>query len=253
MYAHTKTSKSDFISLSEAHRLKATMTTTAAQFIDSKKLALNNNDNINYQVVLGNQDEDDDTFEDASDDDQTNNNNSLEEERSSSESSSISIKEPIKCSAVHTLERDMPEFDYSHLVSELRSKILEECQANEGIYSQKDIIKCKQDDWYLSRFLLRQKLDVNLAFVMLKKAMRFNHESLTNSIRKEDFPAEFYKLGGLFPYESDRKGNKMLYIRVKLHRKLPEIAAVLHSFLYHNIQSCDEDAGGKGKCWRHQR
>ena len=31
-----------------------------------------------------------------------------------------------KCSAVHSLERDMPDFDYSPLVEELRKKILDE-------------------------------------------------------------------------------------------------------------------------------
>ena len=66
---------------------------------------------------------------------------------------------------------------------------------------------------------------------MLKNTMRFKHESLTNSIRREDFPAEFYKVGGVFGYEPDRKGsNKMLYIGVKVHRKIPEIQPILQAF-----------------------
>lgn len=153
----------------------------------------------------------------------------------------------IKCSAVHSLERDMPDFDYSHLVRELRDRILTECQLNEGLYAKKDIEKCKHDQWFVERFLLRQKLDLDKAFDMLKRTMRFKNESLAHSIRREDWPAEFYQVGGLFAYEEDRKGNKMLYIRLKIHRKIPEIQLVLQAFLFHNIDYLDELANGKGK------
>lgn len=153
----------------------------------------------------------------------------------------------IKCSAIHTLERNMPDFDYSHLVKELRERILAYCESGEGLFSQKDYDKCKNDDWHLSRFLLRQNLDVDAAFNMLKKAMRFKHENLCNFIRSEDFPTEFYQVGGLFCYEPDRKGNLMLYIRGQVHRKIPEIAVVFHAFLMQNIEQADEAAKGRGR------
>lgn len=155
----------------------------------------------------------------------------------------------IKCSAVHSLERDMPDFDYSHLTNELRQRILKECQLNVGLYAQRDVDKCKdhKDTWFVERFLLRQKLDIDKAFEMLKRTMRYKNESLAASIRREDFPAEFYLVGGLFGYEQDRKGNRMLYIRLKVHRKIPEIQLVLQAFLFHNIDYLDELANGRGK------
>lgn len=153
---------------------------------------------------------------------------------------------PIKCSAVHTLERDMPTSDYSHLVSELRARILHDHETSPGLYSQVDVDKCRDDDWHLSRYLIRQKLDLDQAHTMLKRAMRFRNESLNNSLRPEDFPEEFYRLGGLFGYEADRKGNLMLYLRVRVHRKVPELQAVLQAFLYQQISQLDERAKGRG-------
>lgn len=151
-----------------------------------------------------------------------------------------------KCSAVHSLERDMPDFDYSHLVEELRQRVLQENEQYPGLFSHGDIEKAKTNDWFVARFLLRQKLDVDQAFDMMRRALRFRHESLATSIRRQDFPAEFYQVGGLFGYEPDRKGNRMLYIRVKIHKKIPEISAVLQAYLYYNIQRLDEEADGKG-------
>lgn len=153
----------------------------------------------------------------------------------------------VKCSAVHTLERDMPDFDYSHLVQELKTLMLKDIEANPGIYSQEDIDKCRHDEWHIARFLLRNKLQVPDALDMMRKAMRFNHESLANQLRPEDFPAEFYQLGGIFGYEPDRKGNKMLYLRVALHKKTPEINLIVQAFIYHNIKRLDEEANGKGE------
>lgn len=222
------------------------MTTAVAPFIGQKKLLDGANQATNNNYITDDHKEDD-VFEEALDRDSSN----PLEERSSNYSDEI--KAEIKCSAVHTLERDMPDYDYSHLITELRHRILNECQQNEGMYSHADIEKCKRDDWFLSRFLLRQKMDVEAALVMLKKAMRFNNEALTNSVRREDFPAEFYKLGGLFIYEPDRKGNKMLYLRVRLHRKVPEIQSVLHAFLYQHIRDCDQAADGKGESSRLQK
>uniref|UniRef100_A0A6G1SQ07 Motile sperm domain-containing protein 2 n=1 Tax=Aceria tosichella TaxID=561515 RepID=A0A6G1SQ07_9ACAR len=150
------------------------------------------------------------------------------------------------CSAVHTLERDMPDHDYSDLVVRLRELIIEHAQLNPGLYSPADLDKCQHDDWFLSRFLLRNKLQLDEAFDMLKRALRFNHESLASHLRPGDFPAEFYQLGGLIPYGHDRKGNKMLYLRVRLHRKTPEVLTIIQAFLYYNIKHLDDEAKGKG-------
>lgn len=154
----------------------------------------------------------------------------------------------VRCSAVHTLERDMPDYDYSGQVAELRAMITAYARDNEGTYSPVDLEKCKHDEWFLSRFLLRQKMNLDDAFDMLKRAMRFNHESLAHHLKPGDFPAEFYQLGGIFPYGQDRKGNRMLYMRVRVHRKTPEIQAILQAFIYYNIKRLDDEAQGKGEC-----
>lgn len=154
--------------------------------------------------------------------------------------------EAIKCSAVHALERDMPDEDYTHLVLQLRQLILDHHQANPGLYNQHDIDTCKHDDWHLSRFLLRHKLDLQLAFDMLKATLRFHNESLHSTLRPQDFPQEFYQLGGCFSYEPDRRHNQTLYLRVKVHRKTPEIAAVVHAFLTFQTLQCDRAARGRG-------
>ena len=152
----------------------------------------------------------------------------------------------LKCSAVHTLERDMPDFDYSAQVAELRALIVDELERLPGLYTREEADKCRHDDWHLARFLLRNHLNVGQAFEMLRAAMRYQAESLTCSLRPEDYPAEFYQLGGIFTYEPDRKGNRMLYLRVALHRHTAQILTIIQAFVYYNIRRADSEANGRG-------
>lgn len=152
-----------------------------------------------------------------------------------------------ECWAVHTLERDMPDFDYSHLVRELKERILKEHTQNPGLFAHEDIAKCCADDWQVARYLLRQKLDLDNAFDMMRRSLRFRNESLGSFIKSTDFPAEFYMVGGTFGYEPDRKGNRMLYIRVKIHRKIPEITGIIQGFLLHHLSALDDEVAGRGK------
>lgn len=152
-------------------------------------------------------------------------------------------KNPEKCSAVATMERGMPDFDYSDQVEQLRGLIIAEIKANPEKFSKEDVQKCYYDNWFVARYLLRTHLDLNSAHQLMSKSLEYRN-SPANSIK--EFPAEFYKIGGIFDYEPDRKGNIPVYIRTKYHRKVPIIQDYLKSFVFNTIETADKKAGGKG-------
>lgn len=152
-------------------------------------------------------------------------------------------KEPTKCSAVSTMERSMPDFDYSHLVKELRELIISDILLDSSKFSAEDVEKVYKDDWFIARYLLRMKLDVKSAHHMLKKALEFRN-SPTISIK--EFPHEFYKIGAIFDYEPDRKGNIPVYMRIRVYQKIPIVQQFLKAFLFQIIEQADKRANGKG-------
>lgn len=152
-------------------------------------------------------------------------------------------KNPIKCSAVSTMDRSMPDFDYSHLTKELRELILADIKEDSARFSQEDIQRAYNDDWFIARYLLRNKLDIKSSHQMLRKAMEFRNSPL---ISIKEFPEEFYKIGALFLYEPDRKGNIPVYMRIRMNQKIPLVAQFLKSFLFRIIEEADQIAGGKG-------
>lgn len=139
----------------------------------------------------------------------------------------------------------MPDFDYSHLIKELRVLILTDVNANPDKYKKEDIQKAYQDDWFIARYLLRMKLDVKGAHNMLRKALEFRN-SPTISIT--EFPNEFYKIGAIFAYEPDRKGNIPVFMRIRVYQKIPIVQRFLKAFLFQIIEQADKRANGKGIC-----
>lgn len=182
----------------------------------------------------------DDGYSRSSSDELQNNDNKPNEDDNNS-------VESIKCSAISALETDIPEQDFSEQISQLRDKILADAVESPQSYHTEDVDMCRTNDWYLSRYLIRNKLDPEQAFGVLKKSMRYSREYMGGYMRANEFPIEFYKVATMFEYERDRKGNVCLYIRTKQHFKVPEVNGVVSAFTYHKLRNLERESNGKGK------
>ena len=137
----------------------------------------------------------------------------------------------------------MPDSDYSDLTKELRQLIIKDIEADPDRYSQEDVEKIYQDDWFVARYLLRVKMDVKSAHNMLTKALEFRNSPM---ISIKEFPEEFYKIGAIFPYEPDRKGNIPVWLRIRVNQKIPIVQKFTKSFLFRRIEEADKQARGRG-------
>lgn len=152
-------------------------------------------------------------------------------------------KHPVKCSAVSTMERSMPDIDYSHLVRELRELVIADIKQDSSRFGKEDIDKVYNEPWFVERYLLRVKLDVKSAHSMLIKALEFRNSP---SIAITEFPHEFYRIGAIFSYEPDRKGNIPVWMRIKMNQKIPLVQRFTKSFLFQIIEEADRRANGRG-------
>lgn len=129
---------------------------------------------------------------------------------------------------------------------EVRKKFLEYADANPDKVNDRDKHKLATDDWYLKRYLLARNRRVNDTLDMLRKTMEWRNEFGIHISEDAMFPSEFYKIGALFPYENDRKGNLVLYLRIKYHRKITEMVEVEKHFLVHTFEKIDRVTNGQG-------
>lgn len=113
------------------------------------------------------------------------------------------------------------------------------------VYDDADV-HLVSDDWYLKRFLLANNRNVEAAFKMLDDTMRWRNDMYISQIRDYHFPCEFYKIGGLFPYLPDKKGNLVVYMRVKMHHKCAELDEPIKGFLVHTFNKAEKLCKGQG-------
>lgn len=129
---------------------------------------------------------------------------------------------------------------------EVRKRFIEYADMNPDKVNDRDKLKLATDDWYLKRYLLARNRRVNETLDMLRKTMEWRNEFGIHISEDAMFPMEFYKIGALFPYENDKKGNLVLFLRIKYHKKIVEMVEVEKHFLVHTFEKIDRITDGQG-------
>lgn len=132
------------------------------------------------------------------------------------------------------------------LVEETRRLLMKKYQKRPESFLKEDYDRMLIDDWTVSRFLLRCRQDPKRAAKLMEQCGKFRLEYRMGISKPSDFPIEFHQSGGLFRYAPDRVGNQTLYMRVKMHRRTPELAQIMRSYILCILEECDRANNGRG-------
>lgn len=114
-------------------------------------------------------------------------------------------------------------------------------------FDEGDVERFLNSDWTVTRFLLRKKDNVEDAAQMIISCARWRHKLGMPRWKDEDFPKEFYNIGGVFPYAPDLLGNTVIYVRAKLYdKKLTCIQELFRHYIIHIANRVDEERDGRG-------
>lgn len=108
----------------------------------------------------------------------------------------------------------------SDKIKQVRDILMVEYEKDKSLFDPIDIERFMNSDWTVTRFLLRKKENVEDAAQMMVRCGKWRHSLNMPRWKEEDFPEEFYKVGGVFPYELDTLGNTTIYVRAKLYDKV---------------------------------
>lgn len=146
---------------------------------------------------------------------------------------------------------DIPTFLNSkncdqYLIEETRKLLKERYAKNPDSFYDDDYQRMLSDDWTVSRFLLRRRLDPKRTAKLMEECGKFRKQFKMSEIQLWEFPIEFHKAGGLFKYAKDRVGNITVYMRVKMYRRVPEISDVFKAFILCVLEEADMANNGRG-------
>lgn len=113
-------------------------------------------------------------------------------------------------------------------------------------FNKGDLHRILNDDWMVSRFLLRCRLDPPRSVDLMEAATKFRNEFRMGQTQLNDFPSEIHSVGGIFMYAPDKVGNVTLWMRVKHHRRSNELTNIMKQFVLCVMEECDKAADGRG-------
>lgn len=133
------------------------------------------------------------------------------------------------------------------VIAKVREICLKEFEKNPDLFDPSDVERFLNSDWTVTRFLLRKKDNVEDAAQMMINCAKWRHRLGMPRWKDEDFPKEFYNLGGVFPYAPDLLGNTVIYVRAKLYdKKLSCIQELFQHYIIHIANRVDNERDGRG-------
>lgn len=133
------------------------------------------------------------------------------------------------------------------LIEETRELLRKRYQERPEHFYKFDIDLILSDDWSVSRFLLRCRLDPARSVDLMEASSKFRREFKMGETKPSDFPREIYEVGGIFKYAPDRVGNTTLWMRAKHHRRsTTEMNQIMKQFILCVMEQCDKESKGRG-------
>lgn len=132
------------------------------------------------------------------------------------------------------------------LVEETRRLLKKKYAKRPESFGKEDYERMLCDDWTVSRFLLRCRLDPRRSARLMEQCGIFRREYRMGVSKLSDFPIEFHRAGPIFSYAPDRAGNQTLFMRIMMHRRAAELNQVVKEFILCSLEQCDRANNGRG-------
>lgn len=137
--------------------------------------------------------------------------------------------------------RDPHKRDFVHEVKDL---FLELYKQQPELYYKEDVRQVEQLNYLMQRCIVYKKKNVKDSVAMLDTMLRWRKEIRLRELSDDDFPVEFWMTGTSFIYEPDKFGNRTLYIRTQLLRKIPELRAKFKLYIAYLMYKIDDSVEG---------
>lgn len=146
---------------------------------------------------------------------------------------------------------EVPTFRHSpncdkELIETTRKLLRQRYQERPDSFYKFDIDLIMSDDWAVSRFLLRCRLEPERTVDLMEASGKFRREFRMGETRLSDFPVEMHQVGGIFQYAPDRVGNTTLWMRARFHKRCSEMNYIMKQFILCVMEQCDKASGGRG-------
>ena len=131
-------------------------------------------------------------------------------------------------------------------LTQVRKLFLQKVNKNPEKFYDRDIEMVKSDDWWTLRFIKWNRNNEEKALTHMLNAFKWRKSFGLHDRNVNDIPCEFAKAAAIFPYGHDYKGRPIIYLRVKVYRKIQQLNLFFQQFVTGIVNHVDLESGRKG-------
>ncbi|KAK3602325.1 hypothetical protein CHS0354_007119 [Potamilus streckersoni] len=120
----------------------------------------------------------------------------------------------------------------------IREKFLQKYGDNikKNLYDDRDVQKVQENDSYLETFF-RKRETVDEAVDRLHESLKWRMEFGMNDMTEDNFERQVWEKGAVFFHNHDKDGHRILFLKVKEHRKDPQTQPVIKRFFAFHLET----------------
>ncbi|OTF76607.1 motile sperm domain-containing protein 2-like protein [Euroglyphus maynei] len=136
--------------------------------------------------------------------------------------------------------------NYSDAIVNVRNKFLIHYRNDPKLFHEKDINLIMENDWWTLRFIKWHRGNEDKALKQMIDAFKWRKSFGINDRDTKDLPIEFAKSAALFPLGTDYKGRNVIYMRIKVYRKIQVLVNFFQQFTAGVIDYVDQKSDRNG-------
>lgn len=130
-------------------------------------------------------------------------------------------------------------------IRQFRTKVDREVSSNLELYSEVDVNRMRNDDWFLQRFYERSANDED-AFEWVLGTMHWKKNVGVHDRKDDEFAKEFYEINGMEILGHNNENNLVVWGTSKYTRDFSEFRTEIKMFIIHEMEYLDCEAGRNG-------
>lgn len=131
-------------------------------------------------------------------------------------------------------------------LNRVRQQFLEKVAKEPKRFYPQDVDLVNSNDWWTLRFVKWNRGNEEKALKQMVTAFKWRKSFGLHDRTVNDIPNEFAKAAAIFPHGHDYKGRPIIYLRVKVYRKIQQLNLFFQQFVTGIVNHVDMESGRKG-------
>jgi len=131
------------------------------------------------------------------------------------------------------------------LIERIISLTVKEFETNPNLYDKRDIDRIIGNSHMIknsAEFVTKKIITEEALIDQYIKGLKWRKEFGINDRGDDYFPKEFFQFAAIYPYTHDKKGNRLIILRLKAYKKIKKLRDIYLQFFAHQLEKVQNES-----------